>query len=404
MMESRVSEFRQHWRPLLAAFLGLASGLSLNSYVITIFAPYLIKDFGWSLSQWAKLGVVQMLVMLCLPVAGWLTDRFGVRRVAAVGALSYPLFLLMITQMSGSISTYAAIYIGQTIICSTTTATVYSRVVAEVFKVRRGLALGIAGSSPPLIAFLFSSPMSAFVREFGWREGYYLIAGFCTICAVSTLFLLGSHKPNEAVMARPKAAQGTYKTILSMPVFWIMLFALFLVNTPFSLATSQLKLAVLDQGLSDGTAALMISAFALASIAGRVFSGFALDHLPGHLVAATSFALPVLGLVLLASSVNTVPVVLLAVVLIGLAFGGEGDIIPYLVTRHFPIPVYSSTLGLLTAAMGGAMGAGAALLSQTLKSAGGYNRYMVIAAACTAVGSAMFLLLGHPDIALRKKD
>ncbi|MGE3691468.1 MAG: nitrate/nitrite transporter [Novosphingobium sp.] len=395
---SEHGEFRQHWRPLLASFIGLGSGLSLNAYILTIFAPYLIESFGWSLSQWASLGVVQMLIMFCLPVAGRLTDRFGVRAVAMVGALSYPLFLIAITQMDGSIGTYAAIYVAQTVICSTTTTTVYSRVVAEVFKVRRGIALGIAGSSPPLIAFIGSPLMSAFVREHGWREGYYLIAGFCAVCAVATMLLLGPHRARQEPHARAFSTPGAYRTILTMPAFWIMLVAIFLVNTPFSLATSQLKLVVADQGLGDATAALMVSAFAISSIVGRVVSGTALDYLPGHLVAAISFGLPVAGLLLLASPLDSAVIVLVAVVLIGASFGGEGDIVPYLITRHFPVAIYSTTLGLLSAAMGAAMGGGAALLSQTLKSAGGYNTYLTIAAICAAIGSSLFLLLGLPSL------
>ena len=45
-----LGEFRHHWRPLLAAFLGVGSALSLNSYILSIFAPYLIEEFGWSRS------------------------------------------------------------------------------------------------------------------------------------------------------------------------------------------------------------------------------------------------------------------------------------------------------------------------------------------------------------------
>ena len=76
-----LGEFQQHWRPLLGSFLGMGSALSLNSYILSTFAPYMIRDFGWSRSQWAMLGVVQFLVMICLPIAGRLTDMFGVRRV-----------------------------------------------------------------------------------------------------------------------------------------------------------------------------------------------------------------------------------------------------------------------------------------------------------------------------------
>src|SRR5690606_26342329 len=120
------SEFRRHWRPLTAAFLGMGSALSLNSYILSTFAPYLIEEFGWTRSQWALLGVVQGLVLICLPVAGRLTDLFGVRPVAAVGALTFPLFLVAIAMMNGDIYVYLGIYIAQTIFCSTTTATVYS--------------------------------------------------------------------------------------------------------------------------------------------------------------------------------------------------------------------------------------------------------------------------------------
>ena len=112
------SEFRQHWRPLVGAFLGMGSALSLNAYILSIFAPYFIEEFGWTRSQWAMLGVVQILVMICLPIAGRLADLYGVRRVAAVGALTYPVFLIAITMMDGSIHTYLAIYIIQTIIGS----------------------------------------------------------------------------------------------------------------------------------------------------------------------------------------------------------------------------------------------------------------------------------------------
>ncbi len=388
------SEFRQHWRPLLASFLGLGSALSLNSFILAIFAPYLLEEFGWSLSQWAALGAVQMLIMFCLPIAGRLTDKFGVRRVAMVGALSYPVSLIAITQMDGSIGTYLAIYIAQTVICSTTTSTVYSRVVAEVFKARRGLALGIAGSSPPMVASFAAPLLTGFVQANGWRDGYYLVAGFCAVAAVVTLLLLEPHRRSGAPVAKVRREKGVYRAIFANPVFWIMLIATFLVNTPFLLATQQLKLLVLDQGLADNVAAWAITAFAVSQLAGRVITGTALDYLPGHIIAAVSFGLPVIGLVLLASAMNSPAAILAGVALVAVGFGGEGDIIPFLVTKHFGIRIYSTVLGMLSAAMGGAIGLGNLLLSAIFQAGGGYNTYLVIAATAAFIGSAMFLLLG----------
>lgn len=397
--EQGPGEFRQHWRPLLAASLGMGSALSLNTYILSIFAPYLIQEFGWSRSQWAMLGLVQMAVMVSIPIAGRLTDLYGVRRVAAVGAFSYPLFLLAIAGMNGSIGLYLAIYIAQTLICSTTTATVYSRVVAAAFKVHRGLALGVAGSAPPLMGALLSPLMSAFVAGHGWRAGYVTVAAICALCAVATFALLGSRDAARYAQAGPAAVRrspGDYRAILAMPAFWIMFVALFLANLPFSLAASQLKLVVLDQGLSDATAASMVSAFAIASILGRVFSGIALDRLPSHLVAAVSFALPVIGLLLLASPYDSTLPVLVAISLIGLSFGGEGDVMPYLVGRYFGIAIFGTVLGLLTAAVGAAMALGNVLIAAVLESSGSFTPYLLTAAATAFAGSLLFLLLGLP--------
>ena len=397
------SEFRTHWRPMLGAFLGMGSALSLNSYILSIFAPYLIDDFGWSRAQWAMLGTVQMLVMICLPIAGRLTDKFGVRRVAAVGALSFPVFLVLIATMDGSIGTYVAIYVAQTIICSTTTATVYSRVVAAAFKIRRGLALGIAGSSPPLIAALFSSPISSFVAEHGWRTGYLVVAAFCAVCAVLTLALLPRHEPiaGAGKQARPV---GAYRAIFAMPAFWIMLTAFFLVNLPFTLATSQIKLVVLAQGLTDSTAAIMVSVFAVSSIVGRIISGGALDYVAAHRIAAINFALPFIGLLLLASAFDSLPAVALAIGLIGFAFGGEGDILPYLVMRHFGITVFSTVVGMLSAAIGLVMGLGNLLLAYTLGATDSFAVYLYTAAITAFIGSALFLTLGLPKVAGRRLE
>ncbi len=394
------SEFRRHWRPLLGSFIGMGSALSLNTYILSIFAPYFIEDFGWTLTQWASLGTVQMLIVFCTPVVGRLADKFGVRRVAAFGALTFPLFLVAIATMDGSISTYAAIFIAQTVIGSTTTSTVYSRVVAGAYSARRGMALGIVGSSPPLVAALFSPLISAFVEAEGWRAGYFVIAAFCAVCAVATLLLLPRHEKEVAITAEPTSAEkpkGVYAAIFANPVFWIMLVAILLVNLPFTLATTQLKLVVMAQGLPAATAALLVSAFAISSIVGRVMSGVLLDYLPVHLIAAVGFALPVGGLLILASPFDTVTAVTIAMALIGISFGGEGDIIPYMITKYFGIAVYSTVLGLLSAVMGLAMGGGNILLAMT----GSFDVYLPIAATTAAIGSAMFLMLGHRSLKLR---
>jgi len=89
----------------------------------------------------------------------------------------------------------------------------------------------------------------------------------------------------------------------------------------------------------------------------------------------------------------------------GLSFGSEGDVIPYLVTRYFNIAIFSTVMGLLSAAIGSAMAIGNVILSVSLDATDSFDLYLMIAAAGSFVGSAIFLLLGlrrfRPDAAPR---
>jgi predicted MFS family arabinose efflux permease len=105
--------------------------------------------------------------------------------------------------------------------------------------------------------------------------------------------------------------------------------------------------------------------------------------------------LPSIGLIILASPLDTQVLLMLAVLCIGFSFGAEGDIAAYLVSRNFPVAVYSSVMGLVTMAMSASSALGAALLSITLTMTGSFDLYLLICAGAVLAGSLMFLLL--PD-------
>ena len=140
-----------------------------------------------------------------------------------------------------------------------------------------------------------------------------------------------------------------------------------LCNVALAISQTQLKLVILDAGITAAGTSIMISSFAVGVLVGRFVSGVALDRFPAHLVAAVAMGLPSIGLILLAAHLGTRPIVMLAVILIGFSLGGEGDVVAYLVVRNFGVRVYSSVLGIMTAAIATSSSVGAALLSLTLK-------------------------------------
>jgi len=388
-----LSEFRQHWRPFVACFLGMGSALSVNSFITSTFAPYLLEEFGWTRAQWATTGMFVILLALCVPVAGRLADVYGVRRVAGVGVVVYPLTLVAVALLQGDIRHYMAIVVVQSVLCCTTTATIYTRLVAEKYDAWRGLALAMCAASPAVVGMVAAPALTAFVGEHGWRNGYLLVAALSALCGATALVLTPPLR--RAAGHAGERAGSAYRTILRSPIFWIMLFASLLVSMHHTLIVVQMKVLLMEQGTSDAVAAWLIALFAAASIAGRLLSGAALDFLPAHSVAALFLGLPMIGLLILASSADGTAALALAIALVGMAFGGEGDILAFLVVRFFGIEVFSTVLGMLTTGVAAASAIGAALLGLSLRLSDSFNAFLLFAAACVFVGGALFQLLGR---------
>src|SRR5262245_59160316 len=98
---SYFGEFRIHWRYLAAATIGMGAGYSINNYLNNIFTPHLLREFGWSRSDVALVGVAVFLAVVCQPIAGRLADLFGVRRMVLFGIIGAPLIYLGLSAMTG---------------------------------------------------------------------------------------------------------------------------------------------------------------------------------------------------------------------------------------------------------------------------------------------------------------
>lgn len=391
-MTSYGKEFRVNWRALTGATLGLGSGLSINGYVHSILAPYLLTDFGWTKAQLALIGSIYIIGMFSIPLAGRIADVIGARKAILFGLIFYPLSWVGLSMMTGDIRLYYAINILQLLLCATTTATVYCRVVAERFTTARGIALGIMASGPAIAGAIGAPVLAEYVSAHGWRAGAVAFAIYCSVVGVVALLLIPTFKAPASTAPRRNAARD-YPAILSNRVFWIIFVSAFLCCMPYALAQSQLNVMLLDKQLSPTAAGLIISTFAIGVMVGRFGLGAALDHFPTHWVAFGGMAISGVGLFILASPVTTVPVLIAAVAMFGISYGAESDIMAYAVVRYFGMDNYSTVLGLLTAAAGGAMTVGAILLSVVLERTDSYSPFMVIAGVAALLGATNLLRL-----------
>ncbi|MDP9141510.1 MAG: MFS transporter [Pseudomonadota bacterium] len=389
------NELRTHWRALLAASLGMSAGIGIIGYVNSVIAPYLLAEFSWSRSQFALASVVTLLTILCIPLVGRCTDLFGVRRVAALGIVVFPGSFLVLSTMQGDIRLYFAMLAVQAMFCTTTSATVYSRLIAENFRASRGFALGLIAAGPAIVGAIGSPALTAFIDWAGWRAGYFALSTFCALLGLAALLLMPARAAASADPAArvQRRASADYAAIFRSGTFWIIVACSILCSLPHALSASQLKLMLTDHQLTSTQAGFMVSVFAGGVIVARIVSGLALDRWPAYLVAAVGMGMPVFGLMILASGTPDITLVGVAVLLLGMSYGVEGDILTYLAARYFPLEIYSTVLGLLLGSVGAAMALGAAILSITLAQTETYRLFMLISAAGVVLGSLNFLWL-----------
>ncbi len=388
-------EFKLNWVTLLGCCMGMALGSAISHYTMSLMGPPMMQEFHWSKAQFALIGSISLLAMPLIPLAGRFTDRFGPRIAAMVGFSAVPLGFIAYTQMTGSIVQFFMIYLLQHVFGVLTTSMVFCRVIVERFDTARGIALSVLMSGPPLVGAIAAPLLGTLIRNEGWRAGWLALAAVSAVGGIVAISLMGRTRRGPA---KPKhelhLSRAELLGLLGNRTFLLLLSGMILVNLPQVFASSQLKLVVMDNGVSDSLATWMVSLYAIGVIVGRFGCGLALDRISAHIVAIAALGLPAIGFLILASPVTAVWLLCGAVLIIGLAQGAEGDIGAFLISRRFAMKNYSLLLSLLTTAIGLGAAIGSLFLSLTLHRYDSYTPFLLLSVGATLIGAVLFFLTG----------
>lgn len=388
------SEFRAHWQPLTGATVGMALGLALNHYMMSLFGPALIAEFGWSKAQYALIGATPFVIMLLVPFVGRFVDKAGARKAAAVGFVVLPVSYFALGEMTGSFAVYFAITVVKSIFGTLTTTLVFARVVVERFDKARGLALSVVMAAPAVTGALAVPFVADVIQDHGWRDAFRLLGVITAAGGIMTWLMLREGKTPRVREKQIDFSWGRLRQLAGSPVFLLMVGGMFLVNVPQLIAASQLNLVLIASGATPKVAVWCVAIYAGGVAVGRFLCGLALDRYHVHNVALATLGLPAIGLVVMASSLNAPWILGGSVLLIALAQGAEGDIGAYLVSRMFPLGEYSLILSFVTGALTLGSACGSLLLSYTLARTDSYDTFLYISAATTVVGAVLFYMTG----------
>jgi MFS family permease len=387
------------WRVVLAANLGIMVGFSVYAYTFGIFVKPLSHQFAWNreaISQGFALSALAAAIFS--PLAGGFIDRFGLRRLllgcmtafgGALGAMA--LLRPAIWQFYATCVVVGAV--------GNISQIGFTQAISTWFHTYRGRALGVVLAGDGLGLMLFPVIAQSAIAHAGWRTGYALLGGLVLAIGLPPAIAYG--RAREEQTREPNAfetAGSTLRAGLASYRFWIIVSMLFLSSTSVNGAMTHQVPLLTDRGVPPERAALTISVLGVASVLGRLLTGWLLDRYQGSKVAFVLLSLGSCGIFLLAHFASF-SLGCLAAVLLGVGAGGTSNTTPYLLTRYFGMKSFSTLYGLTWTFYAIAGGLGPVLMGRVFDRTGSYASTLNVFGCLCFVGAVLMLFLPRYQLA-----
>lgn len=361
------------WWMVAVAALGLFfSAPAIAVYSYSVFLKAVAQDFHAGRGAVAVAFTLHNLcTALCIPVVGYMIDRFGAKRIVVPATALAGLAALFAKLIGPALWQYYVFYIALGILGPASGPVPYSAIISKWFDRRRGLALGLMSFGSGLAAIVYPPVAQRLIAQFGWRSAYSILG--VGILVVPILFLTVFLKedpgskglfPDGVVPVDRSSVPGSgiagldWHQIWRSKTFWLLIAAFFLAGASVHACVLHLAALLSDRGFSPQAAANAVSIIGAAMLIGRTGSGYFLDRFFAPRVCAVLFGQSAVGIAILAMGSSGVPAIL-AAFMVGLAFGAEVEVIAFLVSRYFGLRSFGLVygFGFSSFVLAGALGA-----------------------------------------------
>jgi predicted MFS family arabinose efflux permease len=355
-------KFKNPWWVVVGAVTGLfvCNGPVL-AFTFGVFLKPIMADMHWDRGTASfALSFGEILGALTVPVLGVMMDRWSIRRVALPGIVVFAACLGLLGLTPHSLLIFVIFFTMASIAGEIQCPLGYTKAIAAWFDRRRGLALGIALAGVGLGGMFVPQIAQALIASIGWR-GAYACLGVLTIAIAFPAVGLwirepqpgeGEHRAAQPVHLRGLTAGEAART----GRFWLLAAAFFLVAMALLGSSAHVVPLLTDRGLSPVAATATFGLFGLATLIGRVVTGYLVDRVFAPYIAAVFWFAPIAGFALLMSGTGLLPAI--GVFTIGLGLGGEVDMLAFLNSRYFGQRAFGQLYGyfFMSFALGGACG------------------------------------------------
>jgi predicted MFS family arabinose efflux permease len=407
-LETARAEWRRYWPMVLAACIGF-SFMSFMTAAAGVFMDPLGAEFHWGRTELSLgMAIASILSILCSPFIGILIDRHGSRRLALPGLVLTSIAIAAFSQVNGTMTQWLGLWIAWGVVALLVQSTLWSTAIASVFRVGKGLALGVTMSGTAL-AQVVAPPLSNYlIAMFGWRTAYVVLGlgwgGFALLLSVFFLFDLRDRarqrtlQPADVCVA-PVSLPGLGISEAWRDVsLWKVAAATFLVLTvTIAVVVHQFPILV-EAGMSRTQAAWLVSLSGVAGVMGKLISGTLIDRYHARIVGGITLASTAVGWPLLMSGIATPVTIVIGIMISGYAAGTKIQLCSYLTARYAGMRNYGTIFGFMTSVIALASAIGPLAAGASYDHFGSYTPLLLVGVAISLIsGGLVFSLRSYPD-------
>ncbi|QFU76840.1 MFS transporter [Halioglobus maricola] len=393
-----MNEFKLGWKIVLVAMLGVAfNGSNILLYTIGALAPQLSQEFGWSHGS-IQLGSLFSIgtVVLALPLAGYLSDKYGVRRLTLFSIILTSLCIALHAFLSQNIVFYYMLAVLTALAFVGSLPLTWTKMVTSWFDRRLGLALGLTLLGTGLGGAILKPTTAGLIAELGWR-GAYVVLGIIPLVVVFPLVIAWFKEPTSRIVKAVRVDEDGTVVAPHVPVkkpfkdwrFWAIAIAYIPIGFAVAGLITNMEV-ILASGGAD--AALVVTAgttFGVSVVIGRIIGGYMLDKYNPGIVGSTLIMSLSIAFILLSQPDLSVSITLLAIALAGFGTGVEFDVLSYLIHRIFGSEHYAKIFGSIMALLYIGSAFGPVLFGSTYDKYGSFGPVLIPVAVGVFIASVL---------------
>ena len=341
----------------------IAVGFFFYSY--GVFYKALAAELGGSrFGVGMGLSLSNLVGALAAPFLGRAVDRYPIRRLMVIGAILVSTGFLLLSRIDSRwqfyliLGTLLALGMG----CMGGLST--SKLVANWFEARRGMAFGVATMGISLSGMIMPPIAVWLIRELGWRDSFvvYGVLTLALVIPIAATFVVDrpeelglrpdGERPSETASENDFANDRHWRTgeLLRARNFWAVAVSFALVFSALSAILTHMVPFTTDKGFPAESAAYILSAAAGAGAIGKLAFGWLVDRVDARIAVWCSFGTQLSGL-LLVMNAGSYTGLMLAAAVFGFGMGGAVPLHGTIVGKAFGRRSFGKVMGLLRPVM-----------------------------------------------------